>query len=152
MPIYGSDWRARLIGRARNSQEGGMMVRMTNRTGAKSVKGSVVSTSTTKDNSFRLTPANAVVPVGIVYEDGIPNGEECFVVVSGIADILLKNGTTATRGYWVGMSDADGRAYTAFHTGTTPPEQAIHNLEIGHCMETKAAGTNVLARCVLHFN
>ena len=142
----------RLTGRTRRTPVGGYAIRVINGTGADSVKGSVVAGSTAEDNTVRLCPANAVVPFGVMLEDGIPDGELCWVVVTGIADVLLKDTASATRGYWVGMSDVDGRAYTAFHTGTTPPEQATHNLEIGHCSETKAAGTDVLVKCILHFN
>lgn len=32
------------------------------------------------------------------------------------------------------------------------PVVAEHFKEIGHVMESKNAGTNVLVRCILHFN
>lgn len=142
----------RLTGKTKRTGEGGYAIRVINGTGAVSVKGSVVAGSTSNDNTVRLCPADAVVPFGVMLEDGIPDGELCWVVVTGIAEVLLKDATEAIRGYWVGMSDVTGRAYTAHHTGTTPPEQATHNLELGHCIETKAAGTGVLAKCILHFN
>jgi hypothetical protein len=59
-----------------------------------------------------------------------------------------------TIGYWVGNSDAaNGRAQVrATLPDNSGPGIDIHNREIGHCVDTVPAGTNVLARVVLHFN
>lgn len=132
--------------------EGGFAVRAINKTGSTSVKGTVVATDTSDDFAFRVCPGNAPIPAGVVYEDGVPDGEMCWFVISGVADVLLKDGESAVRGYWVGLSDVAGRSYQAQHTGQSIPEQAEHNKEIGHSMETKDSGTDVLARCILHFN
>jgi len=132
--------------------EGGYAIRLTNDTGAASVKGSVVTTGGTVDNSFVLQSAEFEA-IGVAYEDGIADGSECWVVVSGIAEVLLKDGTAATRGYWAKCADTDGRALV-----TTPPtgigalSTSEHFMEIGHCLTSKDAGTNVLAKIVLHFN
>ena len=136
----------------KTTPEGGYAIRLTNDTGAVSVKGSVVTAGATVDNSFKLQAAEFEA-VGIVYEDGIADGSECWVVVGGIAEALLKDGTAATRGYWTRCADTDGRALV-----TTPPSgigaiaTSDHFKEIGHCLESKDAGTNVLAKLVLHFN
>jgi hypothetical protein len=73
------------------------------------------------------------------------------VVVSGIADVLLQDSTASTRGYWVRTSTTTaGRADA---TNADPPGLVVaHMSEIGHCLQSQIAGTNVLARCVLHFN
>jgi hypothetical protein len=133
---------------------GGFMIRLTNKTGAASVKGSVVSLSAATPSAFVLQ-SNEFDAVGIVYEAGVSDGAECWVVVSGIAEVLLENNTASTMGNWVISSASDGRANATQPTPTpnsTINEHTTHFKEIGHCMETKAAGTNVLAKCVIHFN
>jgi hypothetical protein len=152
MPIFGSDWRARLTSRFRVTPEGGYAIRLINKTGAASVKGTIVVAADNADSAFKTAPANSPAPYGAVYESGIADGEPCFVVVGGIADVLLKDGTAATRGNWVGVSDTAGRAYATDHPGSVPPEAAVHSRELGHCIENKDAGVGVLAKIVMHFN
>ena len=134
--------------------EGGIAISLTNKTGVASVKGSLVATSMVTDHAFELQ-TDEINTIGIVYEDGIADGSECLVVVSGIADVLLKDATASTRGFWAIAADTDGRADITQPTpspNTTTNEHTIHFKEIGHCLESKVAGTNVLAKCVLHFN
>ena len=132
---------------------GGQMLPLINKTGAPSVKGSVVSLSLTTDNAFALQ-SNEYDAIGVVYEGGVADGQECLVVVNGVAQVLLENNTVATRGYWVYSSAVDGRANAslALPPGGTISALENHFKEIGHCMESKAAGTNVLAKCIIHFN
>ena len=69
--------------------------------------------------------------------------------------MLLQDGTASTRGYWVRTSTTTaGRADA---TNVAPPGGTVsaleeHLKEIGHCLETKGSGTDVLAKCILHFN
>jgi len=69
--------------------------------------------------------------------------------------VLLQDGTASTRGYWVRTSTTTaGRADA---TNVAPPGGTVsaleeHLKEIGHCLETKGSGTDVLAKCILHFN
>jgi hypothetical protein len=70
---------------------------------------------------------------------------------TGIADVLLEDTTAATRGNWVQTSDvAAGRADMT--NAAAPGLILSHFQEIGHCIETKTGGTNVLAKAVVHFN
>lgn len=132
--------------------EGGYAVRLINKTGAASVKGTVITTSDTTDNAFKVQSAEFEA-CGVVYENGIADGSECWVVVTGIAEVLLKNGTASTRGYWTKCADTDGRAeVTTAPSGLGALATSEHFKEIGHCLESKGAGTNVLAKIVLHFN
>lgn len=135
------------------SEIGGQMIALRNKTGAASVKGTVVSLSDTTDDSFKLQ-SSEFDAVGVVYESGIADGSECWVVISGKAQVLLTDGTASTRGYWVYADAVDGRANAsvAIPAGGTIQELQNHFKEIGHCLESKTAGTNVLAKCVLHFN
>ncbi len=135
-----------------HTPEGGLAIPLINKTGAPSVKGAIVATHPDVDEAFRLCPASAPIPIGAVYESGIPDGGICWVVVSGIAEVLLKNDTGAVRTNWVGISDVAGRAIANAHPGAAPPETAVHNGEVGHSIQNKVAGTNVLAKIVMHFN
>lgn len=134
------------------SPEGGVLVKLVNRTGAISVKGSVLSISELHEASVTLQSAEFDAAC-IMYSAGVAEGAECWVVVSGVAEVLLKDGTAATAGYWSKCADTDGRAEV-----TTPPAGvgavtlSEHFKEVGHCLETKAAGTDVLAKLVIHFN
>ena len=133
---------------------GGLAVHATNKTGANSVKGTVIMTSTGTDGAFMTAGADSTATVGIVYEDGIADGDKCWVVISGIAQVLLKDNTASTRGYWVQMSDVAGRAdaTVAAPPGGGVPEIDNHMQEIGHAVQTQAAGTDVLCTIVLHLN
>lgn len=134
---------------------GGQMVRLTNRTGAVSVKGMVVTASDTYDNAFAINPADIPKPFGVVYESGIADGAECYVVTGGVAEVLLQDNTSSTRGYWAKVSDtAAGRAdiRNQMPPGGTITALEDHSAEIGHCIQSVTAGTNKLAKCVIHFN
>jgi hypothetical protein len=129
--------------------EGGLAIKIKNGTGSASVKGSVVSSSPSADETFILQ-ANEFDAIGVVYESGKAAGEYAWVVVSGIAKVLLKDSTASTHGHVAFSADTDGRAITG--AVPTPPNADSHFKEIGHCIESKTSGTSVLAKCVLHFN
>lgn len=82
-----------------NSDIGGIMVRLTNKTGANSVKGTVVYADPAVDNAFEINPTSGDMPFGVVYDNGIADGAECWVVVAGIAEVLLVNSVASTRSY-----------------------------------------------------
>lgn len=134
---------------------GGFAIKLTNKTGAASVRGTLVESDTTTDSAFKNNAADGNHPIGIVFEDGIADAFECWVVISGICQVLLKNATASTRGFWVrGSTDTIGRADATLEN---PPGGGIvpldaHMQEIGHCLETKGADTDVLCKIVLHFN
>ena len=67
------------------------------------------------------------MPFGIVYEAGIADGSECWVVVSGIADVLLVDSVASTRS-WIAYSSATtaGR----IDTTATAPATITHFREI----------------------
>jgi hypothetical protein len=135
------------------SSEGGYLTQMINKTGAPSVKGTIVSASTAHANSFMLQ-ANEYDAIGAVYEDGIADGDLCSVVTHGIADLLLEDTTAAVLGAWVKCSSTDGRADASqlAPSGGGFVNATEHFKEIGHCLEAKNAGSDVLARCLIHFN
>jgi hypothetical protein len=134
--------------------EGGRAVWLTNDTGNASVKGTIVRTSTSIDRGFVVSAADENQAIGVVYDDGIADGGLCRVVMGGLAEVLLKDGTASTHGNWVYCSDVGGRADA---TLPAPPvggvvELDIHMREIGHCFESKVSGTDVLVLCAIHPN
>jgi hypothetical protein len=129
---------------------GGLMIKLTNNTGSATVKGSVVSSSNSVDNAFKLQ-SDEFDAIGVVYESGISDGAEAWIVVSGIAEVLFKDGVASVREYLALSADTDGRA-TCVEVPNVNPVVAEHFKEIGHTLESKDAGTNVLVKCVLHFN
>ena len=137
-----------------NTGERGQQIKITNRTGATSVKGSVLEPSDTYDSAVALSPANSFDPVYICAESGVADGSEMWVwCVGSYCQVLLQDSTTATRGYWVKVSDT--QAGRADATNAAPPGGTIaaledHSSELGHTGESKTAGTNVL--CLLHFH
>jgi hypothetical protein len=140
--------------RIKMTPEGGVAIRLTNKTGAASVKGTLVKTSTGTDDAVDASDANGVAVTGIIYESGVADGSRVWVVVYGIAEVLLKNTTSATKGYWVKSSDAAGRAdaTNAAPPGGGIPELDEHMREVGHCLQSVDAGTDKLAKIILHLN
>lgn len=134
----------------RLTPEGGIAVKIINATGAPSIKGTLISASTTVDKQGILQ-SNEFDTMGIVYESGIANGAEMWIVISGYADVLFKDSTVVTRGYLAIAADTDGRAIT-IAVPSSNPTVGEHFKEIGHCLESKSSGVNVLARCIIHFN
>ena len=130
--------------------EGGIAVKMTNKTGAESVKGSIVSLSTGTDNAFALAAIGASGVVGVVYEAGIADAAECWVVVKGIAETLFTN--NITHGMYARAPIANdndkvaGRAVGAEIPANTFNTDA-YLARFGFVMESKAAGA--LAKVLL---
>jgi hypothetical protein len=133
---------------------GGHAIKLINKTGSASVKGTLVKAGTV-DGSFIITAADEAMPIGVVYQAGIADGGVCWVVTLGIAEVLLENTTASTAGYWCRTSvTVAGRCTmnTASPPGGGITELDRHEREIGHCIESKAQGANVIAKCVMHFN
>lgn len=135
---------------------GGIAIQLTNKTGGNTIAGTVVETYTTAavDDAFDLACADCLEHIGIVLDTGIADGSEAWIVVSGIADVAMKDNTLAARGNWVQMSDEIGYA-DATNAAAPQPINQTHFTEVGHCIESVAAGgggTHILARCVIHFN
>jgi hypothetical protein len=134
------------------TSEGGLAVLLTNKTGGASVKGRLVEDSATTDMAVDYTDAGSVDPIGVFYESGIADGDEAWIVVAGIAYVALGDNEATTRGNWVETHNAE--AGYADATAASPAASPGHFEEIGHALESVAAGgggTHVLARCTIHF-
>jgi hypothetical protein len=135
--------------------EGGIAIALTNKTGSASVKGELVEASTGTDNAFEQMSADSNHPIGAVYEAGVADGSECWVVIYGRCQVLLEDGTAATRGYWVRTSENDAGRCDATNSGPaggTIGALEAHMCEIGHCLESQGSGTDVLCYIMMHFN
>ena len=138
------------IGSGSTTPEGGLVTSLINKTGLPSAKGTIIEPDLAVDEGFSETTPNSFEAIAVVYENGIVDGSRCLVVVSGVADVLLENGTSSTRRNWVRTGGVPGRADM---TAATPPGAVVqHFQEVGHCLETKISGVNVLAKAILHFN
>lgn len=134
--------------KAKITAEGGYAVLLTNNTGHTSVKGEIVIASASVDNGVDQAGASSVVPIGVIYNAGVAASSAVWVVVSGIAQVLIKDSTAVTRGQWIGCSDTAGRGYA----DADPIGAGAHNREVGHAIESKGSGTDVLCYVVLHQN
>ena len=132
---------------------GGHAIKLTNTTGAATVQGQTVKADPATDDAVILTAADDTECLGVFLESGIADDAEAWVVVAGIADVAMGDNEAATHGNWVETNSAE--AGYADATSTSPAAAPQHFNEIGHCVESVAAGgggTHILARCVLHFN
>lgn len=132
--------------------ERGFLVKMINRTGGASVKGTLVSASTTADREAILQ-TNEFDMIGVVQQAGVAEAGEMWVwTVGSVCQVLYKDTVAAVRGNILLAADTNGRAIDAANPGGGLPGTDTHFKECGHVMESKNAGTNVLALCSIHFN
>lgn len=132
---------------------GGYAIKLTNKTGGNTVQGQTVKADTATDDGVILTAADDNECFGVFLDAGIADDAEAWVVIAGIADVAMGDDEAATHGNWVETNSAE--AGYADATSGSPAAAPQHFNEIGHCIETVAAGgggTHILARCVLHFN
>ena len=136
--------------------EGGIAVKLTNKTGGATVKGEVVAvyTASAINNAVKKIEKDVPDPIGVFYESGVADGSESWVVISGIADVYFTGNTT--RGHLArGYLTADGAGYVAGQAlseavPSSPFASDKHFYEIGHVLESRTGAG--LAKCVIHFN
>jgi hypothetical protein len=132
------------------TEEGGIVTKYINKTGAKSIKGTIVVCDT-NNNSVSVAPADSYSNIGVIYDNNIANGQYVWVVTKGRAQVLLKDSTASTAGNWIKVSNVAGRG-DATGAVPSPPTSAEHSKEVAHCVESKSAGTNVLCFAEIHQN
>jgi hypothetical protein len=140
-------------GKIRFTPEGGYAIKVINDTGANSVKGTIMEASKAVDEAVILAGIDDPDPMGIMYSDGIADGEEVWVVVSGIAEVLYS--TAVTRGTFARVpetGDASATAGYAIAEALPAPPFATnkHFQELGHPLES--IGAPGLAKTIIHFN
>ena len=80
--------------------------------------------------------------LGVIYDSGVADGSAIWVVVGGIAEVLIENSTAANLRAYVSMSTTvAGRANAAGVAAST--------LDVGSCIKAAVAGTDVLATILL---
>jgi len=147
------DIEAVLSPKCKFTAEGGLAIKMTNGSGGTVYKGELVAASTTADSQF-IKQTNTYDSFGAVYDTSIGIGADGWVVISGIAQVLIENSpaTPVTHGMICAGAGTDGRATAFTNPGGGLPGTDNHFRECGHFIESKDAGTDVLAYAVLHFN
>jgi hypothetical protein len=139
------------IGSDATTGERGFLFKLTNKTGAASVKGSIIGPATGTDAAFILDDTG-FDPIGAVAEAGIADGAACWCWgVGSICQVLMKDSTAAVIGQVALADDVDGRTYS-ITVPSASPAAAEHFREVGHFLESQDAGTDVLALAILHFN
>jgi hypothetical protein len=132
--------------------ERGLLIKFINRTGASSVKGLLISASTTTDKEV-IKQINEYDCFGIIQEAGVAEGSEMWCWMNGsVCQVMFKDGVTPAHGEVAMCADTDGRADRFANPGSGLPAIDTHLKEIGHIMESKSSGTDVLALVCLHFN
>jgi hypothetical protein len=144
-----STWRKVTPLDIRFTAEGGLAIKLINKTGAAAVRGTPVEAGDDVDSSFQKAGAEGTECIGTIYEDGAADGAETWVCVAGKVPFLLKDGTACARGNWISTSDTEG---VVDATASSPAAAPNHFKEIGHCIQTVASGTGVTAFGVMHFN
>ncbi len=129
--------------------EGGLAIRIINKTGSPSVKGELVRADSGSELGFILTAGDDTECIGAVYEAGVADGSECWIGVGGIIEVLLKDSTASAPQNWAATSDVAGRADVS---ATSPAAAPTHFQEIGHGLVTDAGGTDKLVKIDMHFN
>lgn len=129
----------------RITPEGGYAVKLTNKTGGNSVKGQIVIAASGTDNAFATAGADADMPIGIVYNAGIADGQECWVVIAGRCEILVDAGG-ASRGYVLYCGSTGGSATAS----AAVPAITNHMREVGHAL-TGVVGAG-LVFAITHYN
>lgn len=133
--------------------EGGIAFRLTNKTGAASVKGHVVCPSSAQDNAVTNIVEDVPDPIAVTYEAGVADGDECWYVFNGIAEVYFIGDTTHghfARGFITGDSGyVTGQALSEA-VPTAPFSTNKHFYEMGHVLESRTG--EGLAKVNLHFN
>lgn len=133
--------------------EGGFFVTLLNKTGANSVKGTVVCAHDTVDNAVKKIVVNVPDPIGIIYDDGIADGQPVRVVISGLADIYFIGSTNRgylARGFITGDAGYVSGQALSEAVPSSPFASDKHFYEIGHVLQSRTGAG--LARCMVHFN
>lgn len=117
--------------------EGGLAVKLTNKSGAVSVKGQIVSHKGTVANAFDLTAVDATHCLGVVYEAGVEDAAQCWVVVAGIAEVLMKNACTMGHICRIPLNTDEGEAAGYAMDASQSSTASVY--KIGDVLETNDA-------------
>lgn len=125
--------------KAKMTAEGGYAIKLTNKTGAASVKGTIVAVKSDTDNAFDLVAIDGTDCIGVVYEAGIADAAECFVVIAGKAQVLMTNNATRGQMARIPLNTDTGEEAGKAVAAALPAAADIRH--IGTILESKNAGT-----------
>ncbi|GAG37369.1 unnamed protein product, partial [marine sediment metagenome] len=94
------------------------------------------------ENSYKVADADATDVIGIVYNAGVADGSDVWIVVSGIAEVLIDAGGCVHHDRLISSATA-GSADVS-----NTPAVAVHFQEIGHAIETVVGAG--LAKAIIH--
>lgn len=121
-----------------------LVLNLTNRTGAASVKGQLVMIDGTYDDSYSIAEAGGAKAAGVVLVAGIPDGQLVPICTRGKCQVLFATDMAAGVGTWATLDpDENGRA------GYPDPSPATAQ-GIGMPLENGSVGG--LAWCVVSFS
>ena len=126
--------------------EGGLAIQVTNKTGAPSVQGTIVSIKSGVDMCAELTPVDATHCLGVVYNAGVHDNEYMWVVIAGLADVLMKNDATLGQQCRIPLSTDTGEVAGYAMAAAQAATASVY--KIGDILETKTADT--LCKVLLH--
>ena len=135
-----------------DTNEAGLQIKLTNKTGGASIKGYLVKPSGSTARAFDLVDLGGPDIMGIVYESGIADGQECWVWLQGVVQIYFIGNTTMEHFARMGISGDGGAAGQAVSEAkpSSPFATDKHFQEVGHVVESRVGAG--LALTVLHFN
>ena len=125
--------------KAKMTPEGGYAIKLTNKTGAASVKGTIVAVKSDTDNAFDLVAIDGTDCIGVVYEAGVADAAECFVVIAGKAQVLMTNNATRGQMCRIPLNTDTGEEAGKAVAAALPAAADIGH--IGTILESKNAGT-----------
>ncbi len=144
-------------GRFRVDPIGAFEVLLTNKTGAPTITGTIVSSCAACDNGFDISPTGDLSVALVVVTPGIPDGADAWCAYMGRCQVLLEDGTATARDNWIRRSDtvngrADGTAAglpDEVNPANFPTSSRDHLFGIGRALEDVTAGTDKLAWILL---
>lgn len=126
-------------GEIKMTPEGGLAIYVTNKTGAPSVQGTIVSIKSGVDMCAELTPVDATHCLGVVYNAGVADNEYMWVVIAGLVDVLMKNNSTAGHICRIPLNTDDGEAAGYAMDASQSTSASVY--KIGDILESKNAET-----------
>ena len=114
------------------------------------VKGELLHPSATTDMKYSKQTVEYDV-TSVAYEAGSADDYIWTWTTGAMCQMLVKDSTAMVRGYVAIAADTDGRA-SNIDLGTIGGNPSIdtHFKEVGHVLESKDAGTDVI--CMIHFH
>ena len=125
---------------------GGFAILLINQSGGNTVQGNIVEANPAIPGSVVLSVLGSLNPIGVFLDTGIPNGTPAWVVVSGLAIVLI-DGAACVAGDRIVTS---GAGVPGLGTPNNAPAVAVHFQEVGHCV-VGSGGAPGPATLVLHF-